>query len=245
MRVYDGIPFKLDEHLKRLYKSASVMGLTVAHSIDELKEATFNLIKLNGLDECYIKPLVYLDDSDISFMGRGCRSHVALLASEMKSNSELRGVSLEIPAWRRPSSKCHPYNAKTSSTYALSYLAYRARSPGVDDVLFLNEGSLVCESSGSNVVFIRGSELVTPRADNCLAGITRATILYELAPALNLKSTVRDIHVDELPLFDGALLCGTAVEVAQVNKIDSVIYPGNSIVESIFQSYRGLTIAGH
>jgi branched-chain amino acid aminotransferase len=241
IRSYGGAIFKCDDHLDRLRRSADVFGHDVPFSNADLTDACNALLRANGLSDGYLKPLVYFDDSDVSFKARGCSSRMVILASPPPPKCADGSMSLATAAWRRPPAACHPYQAKTSSTYALSYLSYRQRTEGFDDVLFLSTTDTVCESSGSNVFFIKGNSLVTPTTELALAGITRRVVIDELCARLNVSVTERDISSAEIESFDGAFLCGTAMEITEVSRIDDTRYEPSTVVAAFATEYRRIT----
>ncbi len=102
-------------------------------------------------------------------------------------------------------------------------------------MLFLSTEDRVCESSGSNVFFVAGDVLVTPTTELALDGITRRTIIDDLLPGRTVQE--RDVHYAELADFDGAFLCGTAIEIAEVEAVDGIRFPGSPLVAEIAGAY--------
>jgi branched-chain amino acid aminotransferase len=243
IRSYGGRILKCEDHLDRLHRSADIFGHTVPYSTAELTEACYELLRVNQLVDAYIKPLVFYDDADVSFKGRDCSSKVVVFALPFSSASTAQPYRLTTTAWRRPPASCHPYQAKASSTYALSYLSYREKPVDCDDILFLSTTEMVCESSGSNIFFTQGDTLFTPTTELALAGITRKLIIEELCPQLNISVVERDISYVELKGFDGAFLCGTAMEIQAVSSIDDVRFGGSALVDTLAAEYRRYTTA--
>lgn len=244
IRSYGGRILKCEDHMDRLRRSADVFGHAVPYSTLELTDACYELLRVNQLEGAYIKALVYYDDADISFKGQGCSSKVVILVLPFPSFLTDQPYRLTTSAWRRPPASCHPYQAKTSSTYALSYLSYRDKPDDCDDILFLSTMDTVCESSGSNIFFTRDDTLFTPTTELALAGITRRLIIEELCPALNVSVVERDIPYVELEVFDGAFLCGTAMEVKEVSSVDDVLFAGSALVDRIASEYQRFTTGG-
>jgi branched-chain amino acid aminotransferase len=244
IRSYGGRMLKCEDHLDRLRRSAEIFGHTVPYSNLELTDVCYELLRVNQLADAYIKPIVYYDDADISFKGQGCASKVVILILPFSSVSTAQPFRLATAAWRRPPATCHPYQAKASSTYALSYLSYREKPADRDDVLFLSTTEMVCESSGSNIFFTQGDTLVTPTTELALAGITRKLIIEEVCPRLNVSVVERDISYGELDTFDGAFLSGTAMEIKAVSSIDEVRFAGSSLVDALAAEYRRVTAGG-
>lgn len=238
IRSYGGKIFKCEEHLQRLQRSAELFKQPLGYSNAKLNDACIELLQRNGLQDAYLKIIVFLDDADVSFMGRGCRSRVVIFVLPFAPKAAATPYSLTIANWRRAPAHCHPYQAKTSSTYALSFLSFRDKHKRFDDVLFLSTTDTVCESSGSNIFFIKGRQLITPTTEMALAGITRRFIIDELASRLDLQVTERDIAESEIAGFDGAFLCGTAMEITEVSCIDEVFYESNPLIELLATHYR-------
>ncbi|KTB70887.1 MULTISPECIES: aminotransferase class IV [Pseudomonas] len=243
MRSYGSSIFKCEEHLQRLQRSAQVFKHEVNYSNAMLAEACHELLRRNELVDAYIKIVVFYDDVDVSFMGRNCRSKVVIFVLPFAPKSATTPYRLTIANWRRAPAACHPYQAKTSSTYALSFLSFRDKGECFDDVLFLSTMDTVCESSGSNVFFVKENLLITPTTDMALAGITRQVVIDELSQLLNLQVVQRDISSLELNQFDGAFLCGTAMEITEVSCIDDVIYKKNSWVELLATAYKKMVMS--
>lgn len=224
VRVYNGTMFMLDEHLKRLKRSCQRFMHLPRFSIGEIRNACTSLVDDQKVADGYVKILVYYDDADTGFGGDGCRSCVAISVLPVPILPGAPDWRLSIATWRRPDSMCHPYDAKTSSTYALSFLSFRMREPWADDVLFLSQKGAVCESSGANIFFVTGRNLVTPPANMSLDGITRRLILDELAAVSGYTAEVREVTANDIWRFDGAFLCGTATEVRNICQIDRVSF---------------------
>ncbi|MEN0137601.1 MAG: aminotransferase class IV [Rhodococcus sp. (in: high G+C Gram-positive bacteria)] len=241
IRTYGGTIFKCDDHIARLRRSAELFGHSVNYSDADLADACRELVRANDLADAYIKCLVFYDDTDVSFKAQGSSTTVVLFALPFPSNSAAERYRLSTATWRRPPASCHPYQAKTSSTYGLSYLSHRQRTAGFDDVLFLSTADTVCESSGSNVFFVKGDALFTPTTELALDGITRRVIIDELCPRLTLSVTERDIAYGEIGSFDAAFLCGTAMEILGVSGIDEIRYAKSALVDAIGAEYRHLT----
>lgn len=238
MRSYGGKVFKCEEHLQRLQQSARLFKHALHYTNATLTEACNELLKRNELQDAYIKIIVFYDEADVSFMGRGCRSKVAIFVLPFAPKAATTPYRLTTASWRRAPADCHPYQAKTSSTYAISFLSFHDKDEAFDDVLFLSTNDTVCESSGSNIFFVKGSQLITPTTKMALAGITRRVIIDELCPVMDLQVIQRDISSSELGQFDGAFLCGTAMEITEVSCIDGVHYERNQWVDLLATQYR-------
>lgn len=238
IRSYNGEPFKLKAHLMRLKLSCRIFGHTLSFADEELIEVCQQLLKINQLCDAYIKIQVFFDDSGSGYLGMECRTRVAIIVHDCPAFSRSKDWRVKTASWRRPSKHCHPYEAKTSATYALSFLAARARAVDTEDILFLDERGYVCEAAAANIFFVRGKTLYTSTTETCLDGITRKLIIEEIAPSLELDVCVGNIHADGLSSFDDAFLCGTALEIKQVGQLDDHHYVGSSHIEAISNAYQ-------
>jgi branched-chain amino acid aminotransferase len=240
IRCYNGKIFKLDDHIQRLLKSCSIFKFSLNHSSEKIIEAIHALLQLNKHHNCYIKIIVFLDDADPSFMARNCITKIYITSFPFHYITPEGGVSLQISSWKKPSKYCHPYSAKTASTYSLSYLAFKEKDPKYNDVLFVSENGFICEASGANIFFYDGDELITPKEDMCLAGITRSVVINEISKIMNMRVSIREIHEKELNKFESAFLCGTAVEITHINSINNIEYIKSNTIKKIKEIYNNI-----
>jgi branched-chain amino acid aminotransferase len=240
IRSYGGKIFMLERHLQRLHRSAAIFGHDGIPGDDELEAAIRQLIVLNRVPDAYIKIQVALGDGDLSPRGKGCKSLTIITAMPF-AHPRPQGVRLAVADWLRPPTRCHPYAAKSSAGYSLAYLSLRAMPSWADDVLFLTASGEVCETSGSNIFFLRGADLFTPRTDHCLDGITRQIVLDTIGPSLKLATHVEEIRADDIDKFEGAFLTGTAYEIIEVSGIGQMDYDTSLVTSAIREAYGVLT----
>lgn len=245
IRAYEGKIFELEAHLKRLRRSADIFHHSLPYDDQTLKGVAEQLLRTNNLPDGYVKVQIYYGDEDTGFSGRGCTSHILISAIPKPKFPHTKPFSLAKADWRRPSAQCHPYTAKTSSTYALSFLSFRKRPDWADDVLFTSEEDVISESSGANVFFVRGTQLYTPKIDMCLDGITRRVVREQIARHAGIETFETDIHWDDVSSFDGCFLCGTAVEIREVSRIGEHFFMACPQVELIAQIYNQIVRTPH
>jgi branched-chain amino acid aminotransferase len=217
--------FRLREHLRRLEMSAELYYLPLPYSVDELRAATHEVIRRNGLQSCYIRPLamrgygemgLYAQTSPIDLM-IAVWSWGAYLGEEGKRN----GVRAKVSSWRRISPAGLIPHAKASGQYLNSILAKtESAQAGYDEAILLDERGLVCEGSGENIFIVRDGQLVTPgHTASILDGISRKSII-QIAADLGYTVVERDMARSELYLAEEAFLVGTAAELVPVREID-------------------------
>ena len=217
--------FRHREHLQRLAMSAELYHLPLAYAPDELRLATHELIRRNGLRSCYVRPLACRGYGEMGLYAPGAPVDVfiavwpwgAYLGEEGKRN----GVRAKVSSWRRISPAGLIPHAKASGQYLNSILAKTdAAQSGYDEAILLDENGLVCEGSGENIFVVREGKVVTPgHTASILDGITRKSVI-QIAGDLGYTVVERDIARAELYLAEEVFLCGTAAELVPVREID-------------------------
>lgn len=220
--------FRWDEHLERLYQSAKPYRIEIPYDREELTQATIELIRREGHDSCYIRPIAFvgydrlgLNPSDIPIQTAvACWPWGSYLGEEAIEG----GVDVTISSWRKYGSDQIPTNAKTTGAYVNSVLAsLEARENGYVEALVLNEEGEVAEGPGENLFLVRDGELYTPGlAEAILDGITRRSVI---TIARDLGYTVHDgatISRGELYTADELFFTGTAAEVTPIRSVDDI-----------------------
>jgi branched-chain amino acid aminotransferase len=217
--------FRHREHLERLAMSAELYYLPLAHSMDEVRDATHELIRRNGLDSCYIRPLAFRGYGEMGLYAPTAPVEMmvavwpwgAYLGEEGKRN----GVRAKVSSWRRISPSSLIPHAKASGQYLNSILAKtESANAGYDEAILLDEAGNVCEGSGENIFVIRDGEIATPgHTASILDGISRKSVI-QIAADLGYEVVERDIARSELYLADEVFLCGTAAELVPVREVD-------------------------
>jgi len=251
IRIYNYVPFKLEEHLQRFLDSASAIGMKVAYTIDQLKEACHKVIKANDVKNGYMRPLVWRGQgSTMVINGASCPIHVLIAAwgsfEDKRSTLRESGLNLLVSAWKKGTAETVPHKAKVSATYMMATMIKgEAESKGFDDAVILDIYDNITESSTSNLFFVKGEKLVTPIPDCFLDGLTRQAIIKEVAPRLGLRVEERHVKLDEIKEFDGAFVTGTATEITPVSaithgdKTQRYALP-NQIIDSLMQNFHNL-----
>jgi len=219
--------FRHREHLERLHKSAGLYYMEIPYSVDELREATHELIAQNGLRSCYIRPLVVRGYGPMGLdpLSNPVEVYIAVwewgayLGEEGKAN----GVRARVSSIRRISSDSLIPHAKACGQYLNSVLAkIEATKAGYDEAILLDKHGVVCEGTGENVFVIRDGEIITPpHTASILDGINRRSVI-EIARDLGYRVTERDIARSELTLADEVFLTGTAAELTPLREIDDI-----------------------
>jgi len=228
-RAYNGKIFKSEEHTKRFFKSAEIIGIKIPYSEEELNSAKKELIKKMNYKDCYVRPLAWRGGDQMGISTTQSNINVAIAvwddwASYFKIEDRKAGLKLITSPWKRPAPDTAPYEAKASGPYIICTMSKEfAESKGYHDALMLDYRGYVAEGTGANIFFIKDNDIHTPIPDCFLNGITRQAVI-KMAKDQGFKITVRHILPDEINNFDEAFLTGTAAEITPIRSIDNVNY---------------------
>lgn len=219
--------FRMDAHIDRLYDSAKIYRMEIPFTKKEFAKAVINLIKINKLSTCYVRPVVL----------RGCGSlgvnplknplHCAIAAWEwgeyLGEGTHEKGVSVRVSSWNRPAPNTFPSLAKAGGNYLNSQLInMEAVYDGFDEGIALDVNGLVSEGSGENIFMVRNGVIYTPpTSSSILAGITRHSV-FVIARNLKLRVEQHTIPREALYIADEVFFTGTAAEITPVVKIDNI-----------------------
>jgi len=216
--------FRLDAHLDRFFQSAAVYEIEIPYSRQQLADATLDVVRVNKLENAYLRPIAFFDASTLSVWTKDCPVSVAIAG--FPSGAYLaggldNGVRVTVSPIRKFPSNAMPATGKACGQYINSVRAVQeAQRRGFDEAILLNQRGEVSEGSGENVFLVKNGAVVTNDADaDILMGVTRATIL-ELARDLSIPTQVRTVTTQDLATADEIFFSGTAVEVTPVREID-------------------------
>ena len=217
--------FRHSEHLERLAKSAEMYYLPLEHSLDEIREATHELIRRNGLKSCYIRPLAFRGYGEMGLYAKGSPVDVMVAVwpwgAYLGEEGKRQGIRAKVSSWRRISPNGLIPHAKASGQYLNSILAKtESANAGYDEAIMLDEAGHVCEGSGENIYLVRNGQIVTPpHTASILDGISRKSII-QIARDLGYDVVEREVARAELYLAEEVFLSGTAAELVPVREID-------------------------
>ncbi len=217
--------FRLTEHMQRLFRSAKIYHMEPPVSLEGAVKVTKDLVAMNGIPTCYIRPIVYLGYGEIGLNPLTSPVRMAIASwpwgAYLGEDSFETGVRVKISSWRRLDPNIIPPAAKATGQYLNSSLAKaEAVKAGYDEGILLNPNGYVTDGSGENVFLVRDGVLCTPPlAAGCLAGITRASIL-QIAEDEGIRVREDDLVRTDLYLADEAFFTGTAAEVVPIREVD-------------------------
>jgi branched-chain amino acid aminotransferase len=221
-RAYGGVIFKLNEHSRRLQRSAQLLGFEIPYSVDQLSAACNEVVKANGLTEAYVRPVAWRGSEQMGVTARGTRGRVAIAAWDwgkyFPEEIAAKGLRLDIAPWRRPAPYTAPVHSKAAGLYMICTLSrQQAEARGYDDALMFDWRGQVAEATGANAFFVRDGALHTPTPDCFLDGITRRTVM-DLARRRGIEVVERTIWPEELESFEQMFLTGSAAEVTFIRE---------------------------
>jgi len=218
--------FRLEEHINRLVNSCKMYHMTLEYSEKELKESIIETIKINNVQDCYIRPICYYGygKMGVNPLPNKVSTSIALWNWEdhIKTQGD-KGMRVIVSSWVRIDSRSLPIHAKASANYANSALArIEALKSGVDEAIMLNMSGMVVEGTAENIFIVKDEMLVSPPlTSGALDGITRSSILT-IAQYLGINFQICDISRDELYYADEVFLTGTAAEIKSIGEIDKI-----------------------
>ena len=216
--------FRLQAHTDRLFRSAHILGMSMPFDKDTLNQAQKDVVRLNGLEEGYLRPMCFLGSEGMGLRADNLRTHAMVAAWEwpsyMDPEARERGIKVRTSSYTRHHVNISMCKAKANGNYINSLLALReAIESGAEEALMLDNEGYVAEGSGENVFIVRNDKIYTPELTSCLEGITRDAI-FVLAAELGYEIQEKRITRDEVYVADEAFFTGTAAEVVPIRMLD-------------------------
>ena len=247
--------FRLQDHTDRLFKSAATVNMEIPFLKEEINEAHQDVIRVNKLDEAYIRPMCFYGSEGMGLRADNLKVHVMVAAWEwpsyMEPEAREKGIKVKLSSYKRQV-RNPVSNSKVNGNYVHSIVALNeALENGFDEALMLDSDGFIAEGSGENFFLVKEGILFSPDLDSCLDGITRRTIL-ELATQLNLDYEIKKITLEDALEADELFFSGTAAEVVPINSIDGNLIGSGSrgpITEKLQSTYfdqvRGVRDSNH
>ena len=217
--------FRLTDHIARLLRSAKIFMIDVPFSAEELVSATRQTVAVNGLAECYIRPLIYLGYGEMGLNPLPAPVQVSIAVwpwgAYLGEDGLTRGIRAKISSWQRHGPNAMPPAAKATGGYINSSMAkVEALKAGYDEAILLSPQGFVSECTGENLFVVRGGRIVTPPVSaGALEGITQDSVVT-LARDLGYEVVTDNILRSDLYTAEEAFLTGTAAEVVPIASID-------------------------
>jgi branched-chain amino acid aminotransferase len=220
--------FRLREHIRRMTDSAKIYRMeNLGYSGDQLAEATIELVRLNQMDSCYIRPIVLRGYGEMGVnplknpidVYLACWSWGKYLGEEALAE----GVDVCVSSWTRIAPNTLPALAKAGANYMNSQLMkMEALANGYSEGIALDTAGYVSEGSGENIFVVRDGRIHTPPLGaSVLPGITRDSVLT-LAQDLGIPVVETIIPREMLYIADEVFFSGTAAEITPIRSIDRI-----------------------
>ncbi len=223
IRVYDGRVFELDAHMQRLMESAHAMGFTDIPSQEFIVDALFATLKANKMrDDTHIRLTLTRGEKTTSGMDPRLNVHgpaLIVLAEWKKPVYAKSGIRLITSSVRRNTPQCLDSKIHHNNLINNILAKMQANLAGVDDAVMLDIHGYLSETNATNIFLAKNSRLLTPHADSCLPGITRARVLA-LARELSIPSHERNLSTTEMYTADEMFTTGTMGELTPVLEVD-------------------------
>ncbi len=234
MAVFEGIRaykgkdgthiFRLEEHTERLLNSARVMQMGGDFTLKAVMDATSRVVVENGLDSCYIRPIIFIGYGDMGIYAKKNPVRLSISAWEwgtyLGEEGLSRGIRVKVSSYTRFGTNNFLARAKVSAHYVNSQLAkWEVKGAGYDEAVLLDSDGMVAEGPGENIFIVRKGVLKTPPLRSVLDGITRHSVMT-LAREEGIPVVEEALTRDDLYLADEAFFTGTAAELTPIREID-------------------------
>jgi len=224
IRAYNGIVFKLKEHIDRLYRSANVIMLDIPLTKEEMINAVLETLRKNNLRDAYIRLVVTRGIGDLGLDPRKCpKPTVIIITDVIKLHSieaKKKGIKAIITWVKRD-----PVDATSHEVKSLNYLnsilgKIEANIAGFDEAICLDKNGHISEGVAENIFIVKNEKVITPpTSTGALVGITRNVVMKI---ASNLGYTVVEANITPTDLFtaDEAFFTGTAAEIVPIVEVN-------------------------
>jgi len=232
IRVVDGIPLFLEDHIYRFFTSLKLNNIKTNISERQIKSRLRALIEVNKLSIGNIRfQMVFTTEGNADFY-----AWVAAFFYPTKQQYK-QGVVCILYAAERPNP-----NSKTALHQLRKDITTEINNKNVFEVLLYNKAGVITEGSRSNVFFVKDKSVYTSPAAEVLIGVTRSKIL-ELCKSLNIQLREQQIKTEDIDNFDAAFLSGTSIKLLPIKSIDNNGFSvQNKIVELLTIEYEELII---
>ena len=195
--------FRLKEHTERLFNSAKIFMMQIPFSPEQISEAQREVVRVNKLDSCYLRPLVFYGSEKMGVSPKGNKVHVAIAAwpwgAYLGEEGLEKGIRVKTSSFQRHHINVSMVRSKTAGHYVNSILAnMEAINDGYDEALLLDTQGFVAEGAGENLFIVKDGQVYEPEMVSGLTGMTR----------------------DDVYLADEAFFTGTAAEITPIRELD-------------------------
>ena len=217
--------FRLRDHMERLHRSCKIAQIELPYSVDELMDATLEVIRANRLPACYIRPLVYRGYGVMGVDPTGAPVDVVIAVwpwgAYLGPEALEMGIRAKTSSFARMHVNTLMSKAKAAGNYVNSILAkIEAKEDGYDEAVMLDTNGFVSEATGENIFIVRDGIIKTTPWTSILGGITRDSVM-KVARDLGYTVEEQQFTRDELYIADEAFFTGTAAEITPIREVDN------------------------
>ena len=220
--------FRLREHVRRLVDSAKIYRMeNLGFSAAQLAEAMLEVVRVNKMDSCYIRPIVIrgYGEMGVNPLKNPIEVYIACWSwgKYLGEEALAEGVDVCVSSWARIAPNTLPALAKAGANYMNSQLVkMEALANGYSEGIALDANGYVSEGSGENIFVVRDGKIHTPPLGaSVLPGITRDSVLT-LARELGIPLVETIIPREMLYIADEVFFSGTAAEITPIRSIDRI-----------------------
>ena len=219
--------FRLPDHTGRLFNSCRIYRMEIPFSPEQIDEAIIELIRVNELEACYIRPLVYRGYETLGVDPSKCPVDVSIAVWKwgkyLGEESIEKGVDVRVSSWNRMAPNTFPFMAKAGANYMNSQLIkMEALQDGYAEGIALDVFGTISEGSAQNLFVLFQDKLYTPPLSaSILPGITRDSVIT-LAGEMGLNVVEQLIPREMLYVAEELFFTGSAVEVCPIRSVDRI-----------------------
>ncbi|MEG0132527.1 MAG: aminotransferase class IV [Clostridium sp.] len=218
IRIIDGVPIFLKEHLLRFEKSLELAKESKTITMDRVNKIVDDLINSNNVENGNIKIVI---NKENIFM-------FSIKHSYPTEEMYRKGVKTILYFGERNNP-----NAKVIDNSFREKVNRKIEESNCYEAILVNHEGNITEGSKSNIFMVKGNEVFTAPVDGVLPGITREQII-KVCKELNLKVKEENINYDNIKGVDGLFISGTSPNVLPIREIEGII-EYSSIIDTIYK----------
>lgn len=240
--------FRLEEHIDRLFYSASILELEIPFSKEEIMQAHIDIVAKSWVEMWYLRPIVYYGTGKMWLNPTWAKTETVISAWNWWKYLADKAIDVKISKYKRMHPETADMNAKVSWGYYNNVLvSLEVKKENFDEGLLLDYEGYIAEGPGENIFFVKNWKLITPKTWTILPWITRATIIQIAKEKLNIETNEEKILPEDLDSFDETFFVGTAAEVTPIwsitykwEKLEFSSWDKNSISNKIKNIYMDI-----
>lgn len=219
--------FRLKDHTRRLYDSCKIYRMKLSYSEEEFNKAIIDTVKINEINECYIRPIVYRGYGALGVNPFPCPIDAAIIIMEwgkyLGEDALEKGVDVRVSSWFRMAPNTFPAMAKCSANYMNSQLIkMEALEDNYVEGIALDVFGYLSEGSGENIFLVKDKKIYTPAiSSSILVGIIRDSVI-KISKDLGYEVYETYIPREMLYIADEVFFTGSAAEITPIRSIDKI-----------------------